>query len=143
LMTRGEYQLKPEPPFVPGTEVAGIVRSAPPGSGFAPGDRVAACCRVGGFSEVAVALPWLPFRLPPRLDFAAGAALVLNYHTAYLALRVRGRLAAGETVLVHGAAGGVGTACLQVAKGLGARAIAVVSSDAKEEVARRAGADEV
>lgn len=143
LMTRGEYQLKPEVPFVPGTEVAGIVRAAPAGSGFAPGDRVAACCRVGGFAEVAVALPWLTFPLPAQLDFAAGAALVLNYHTAFLALRVRGRLAAGETVLVHGAAGGVGTACLQVAKGLGARAIAVVSSDAKEAVAREAGADEV
>src|SRR5205807_820110 len=72
-----------------------------------------------------------------------GAALVLNYHTAYFALKLRGRLAAGETVLVHGAAGGVGTASLQVAKGLGARTIAVVSSDGKERVARDAGADEV
>jgi NADPH:quinone reductase len=143
LMTRGEYQLRPDLPFVPGTEVAGTVRSAPPGSGFEPGQRVAACCRVGGFAEVAAAAPWLTFPLPDSLDFAAGAALVLNYHTAYLALRVRGGLEAGETVLVHGAAGGVGTACLQVAKGLGARTIAVVSSDAKEAVAREAGADEV
>jgi NADPH:quinone reductase len=143
LMTRGEYQTQPELPFVPGTEVAGTVRSAPEGSGFEPGQRVAACCRVGGFAEVAAAAPWLTFLLPERLDFAAGAALVLNYHTAYLSLRVRGRLEAGETVLVHGAAGGVGTACLQVAKGLGARTIAVVSSGEKEAVARAAGADEV
>ena len=80
---------------------------------------------------------------PTRLDFAQGAGLILNYHTAYFALRTRGRLIEGETVLVHGAAGGVGTASIQVAKGLGARTIAVVSSDEKEQVARAAGADEV
>ena len=77
------------------------------------------------------------------MDFAQGAGLILNYHTAYFSLVNRGRLRAGETVLVHGAAGGVGTASLQVAKGLGARTIAVVSNDAKEAVAREAGADEV
>jgi NADPH2:quinone reductase len=143
LMTRGEYQLQPPLPFVPGTEVAGIVRSAPESAAVAPGDAVAACCRVGGFAEVTVAAPHLTFRLPEALDFSEGAALVLNYHTAYLALRIRGRLKEGETVLVHGAAGGVGTASLQVAKGLRARTIAVVSSDAKESVAREAGADEV
>lgn len=143
LMTRGEYQLKPQLPFVPGTEVAGVVRSAPPGAGLRAGERVAACCRIGGFAEVAIASPTLTFALPEQLDFAEGAALVLNYHTAYLALRIRGRLARGETVLVHGAAGGVGTASLQVARGLGARTIAVVSSDAKEATARAAGADEV
>jgi NADPH2:quinone reductase len=142
-MTRGEYQLQPDLPFVPGTEVAGVVRGAPASASVSPGDRVAACTRIGGFAEVAVAAPFLTFPLSDRLDFAEGAALVLNYHTAYLSLRVRGRLAAGETVLVHGAAGGVGTASLQVAQGLGARTIAVVSSDAKEEAARAAGADEV
>jgi NADPH2:quinone reductase len=92
---------------------------------------------------VAVAPAFLTFRLPDALDFDQGAALVLNYHTAYFALKLRGRLAAGETMLVHGAAGGVGTAALQVAKGLGARTIGVVSSDEKERVARAAGADEV
>jgi NADPH2:quinone reductase len=92
---------------------------------------------------VAVAPEFLTFPLPEALDFAQGASLVLNYHTAWFALKVRGRLAEGETVLVHGAAGGVGTAGLQVAKGLGARTIAVVSSDDKEQVAREAGADEV
>jgi NADPH2:quinone reductase len=98
---------------------------------------------LGGFAEVAVAPQHMTFKLPDELDFAQGAALVLNYHTAYFALKLRGRLAEGETVLVHGAAGGVGTASLQVAKGLGANTIAVVSSDEKERIAREAGADEV
>src|SRR6185437_14428161 len=102
-----------------------------------------AFCMLGGFAEVAVAPPWLTFPLPDALDFAQGAGLILNYHTAYFSLKIRGRLAEGETVLVHGAAGGVGTAALQVAKGLGAKTIAVVSSDEKERIAREAGADEV
>jgi NADPH2:quinone reductase len=143
LQTRGEYQFKPPLPFVPGSEVAGIVRSAPEGASVRPGDRVAAFCMLGGFAEVAVAPAVLTFPLPDTLDFAQGAGLILNYHTAYFALAMRGRLKEGETVLVHGAAGGVGTATLQVAKGLGARTIAVVSSDEKETVARVAGADEV
>jgi len=143
LQTRGQYQLKPPTPFVPGAEVAGVVRSAPEGSGFTPGDRVAAMCMLGGFADVAVAPPFLTFALPEALDFAEGAGLILNYHTAYFSLVTRGRLAEGETVLVHGAAGGVGTATLQVAKGLGARTIGVVSSDEKEQAAREAGADEV
>jgi NADPH2:quinone reductase len=143
LQTRGEYQLKPELPFVPGSEVGGVVRSAPEGAGVKPGDRVAAMCMLGAFAEVAVAPEFLTFALPAELDFAQGAALILNYHTAWFALKLRGRLREGETVLVHGAAGGVGTASLQVAKGLGARTIAVVSSEAKERVAREAGADAV
>ena len=143
LQTRGEYQVKPELPFVPGSEVGGVVRSAPEGASVREGDRVAAFCMLGGFAEVAVAPEWLTFPLADNLDFAQGAALVLNYHTAYFALKLRGRLSEGETVLVHGAAGGVGTAALQIAKGLGARTIAVVSSDEKEAVARAAGADEV
>ena len=142
LQTRGEYQLKPPLPFVPGSEVGGVVRSVPDGAGLVAGDRVAAFCGLGGFAETAVAPEFLTFALPDDLDFAQGASLILNYHTAYFALKLRGRLAEGETVLVHGAAGGVGTAALQVAKGLGARTIAVVSSDDKERVARKAGADE-
>ena len=143
LQTRGEYQLKPPLPFVPGSEVGGTVRSAPAGSGVAEGDRVAAFCVLGGFAETAVAPEYMTYALPDELDFAQGASLVLNYHTAYFALKLRGRLSEGETVLVHGAAGGVGTAALQVAKGLGARTIAVVSTDEKEAVARDVGADEV
>ena len=143
LQTRGEYQVKPELPFTPGSEVAGIVRSAPDDAPVRPGDRVAAFCMLGGWAEVAVAPAFFTFRLPDELDFAQGAGLVLNYHTAYFSLRTRGRLASGDTVLVHGAAGGVGTAALQIAKGLGANTIAVVSTDEKERVARDAGADHV
>jgi NADPH2:quinone reductase len=143
LQSRGEYQLKPPLPFVPGSEVAGVVRSAPSGAAVREGDRVAACCMLGGFAEVTTAPEFLTFPLADALDFGQGAGLVLNYHTAWFALTIRGRLADGETVLVHGAAGGVGTAALQVARGLGARTIAVVSSDEKEAVAREAGADEV
>ncbi|MCO5327476.1 MAG: NADPH:quinone oxidoreductase family protein [Solirubrobacterales bacterium] len=143
LQTRGEYQFKPPLPFVPGGEVAGIVRSAPEGSDLSAGDRVAATCMLGGWADVAVAPAFLSFRLPDELDMAQGSGLVLNYHTAYFSLVTRGRLAEGETVLVHGAAGGVGTATIQVAKGLGARVIGVVSDEEKEAVAREAGADEV
>jgi NADPH2:quinone reductase len=143
LQTRGEYQVKPELPFIPGSEVAGVVRSAPDGAAVKPGDRVAAFCMLGGWAQVAVAPEFFTFRLPDELDFAQGAGLVLNYHTAYFSLKTRGRLQEGETVLVHGAAGGVGTAALQIAHGLGARTIAVVSTDEKERVAREAGADEV
>jgi NADPH:quinone reductase len=143
LQTRGEYQFKPPLPFVPGSEVGGIVRSAPDGAAVQPGDRVAAFCMLGGFASVAVAPEFFTFPLPEAFDFAQGAALVLNYHTAWFALKLRGRLQAGEWVLVHGAAGGVGTASLQVAAGLGAHTIAVVSSDAKEAVARDAGAEHV
>jgi NADPH2:quinone reductase len=143
LQTRGAYQVKPELPFVPGSEVGGIVRRAPEGASVKAGDRVAAFSMLGGFAEVTLAQPQFTFKLPERLDFAQGAGLILNYHTAYFSLRTRGRLKEGETVLVHGAAGGVGTASIQVAKGLGARTIAVVSSDEKEQVARDAGADEV
>ena len=143
LQTRGQYQMKPPLPFVPGSEVAGVVRSAPPGAAVSPGERVAAFCALGGWAETAVAPAFFTFPLPEELDFAQGAALILNYHTAYFALVLRGRLEQGEWVLVHGAGGGVGTAALQVARGMGARTIAVVSTEAKREVAIQAGADHV
>jgi len=119
------------------------VRSAPAGAQVNAGERVAAFCGLGGFAETAVAPEFFTFALAPALDFAQGAGLILNYHTAYFALALRGRIKEGETVLVHGAAGGVGTAALQVARGLGARTIAVVSNEAKQQVAEQAGADEV
>src|SRR5580704_8337584 len=115
LQTRGQYQIKPALPWVPGSEVAGVVRQAPSGSRVQPGDRVAAFCMLGGWASVAVAPEVLTFALPDQLDFAQGAGLILNYHTAYFALATRGRVSPGETVLVHGAAGGVGTAAIQVA----------------------------
>jgi NADPH:quinone reductase len=143
LQTRGLYQLKPDLPFVPGSEVAGTVLEAPSASGLEQGQRVAAFTVLGGMAERATAPAYLTFALPETLDFAQGASLILNYHTVYFALKLRGRLKEGERVLVHGAAGGVGTAALQVAKALGAWTVGVVSSDEKERVAREAGADEV
>jgi NADPH2:quinone reductase len=144
LQTRGEYQLKLEPPFVLGGELSGVVREAPEGSGFATGDRVTALAPLGGaFAEVALAPPQAAFKLPDALDFAQGAGYCMNYHTAHFALVRRASLREGETLLVHGAAGGTGTAAVQVGKGLGARVVAVVSTDEKEGVARTAGADEV
>src|SRR5271168_1708141 len=118
LQTRGLYQVKPELPFVPGAEVAGTVVQAPADSGLLAGDRVVAFTVLGGLAERAIAPVFLTFPLPESLDMAEGAGLLLNYHTAYFALKLRGRLVAGEQVLVHGAAGGVGTASLQVAKAL-------------------------
>ncbi len=143
LLTRGEYQLTPDLPFVPGSEVAGVVRSAPAGSGFTAGDRVAAFPVLGGFAEAVAVDPAMVFPLPDDTTWDRAAALPMNYLTCDFALRERARLAEGETVLVHGAAGGVGTAAVQLAAAWGARVLAVVSSEAKAEVARAAGADEV
>ena len=143
LQSRGEYQVQPDLPFTPGSEVAGRVISAPASSGFEEGDRVAGLCVLGGLAEVAVAPAYLTFPLPDRMGFDEGASLIMNYHTAYFSLVDRGRLRAGETVLVNGAAGGVGSAVVQLVAALGGRAIAAVSSEAKAAVARDAGAAEV
>ncbi len=139
LLSRGEYQIKPDLPFAPGVDVAGTVVSGP---GFEPGQRVAGVGGFGGAGERAVVPAMFTFLLPDQLSFDEGAALPMNYLTAEFALYERGGLRAGETVLVHGAAGGLGTATIQVAKGMGARVIGVVSTDEKAEVARAAGADE-
>jgi NADPH2:quinone reductase len=141
LLSKGQYQMKPPVPFVPGVEVAGVVRSAPAGAGVKAGDRVMAFTMLGGWAEVVAAPPNMTFRVPEGWSFEVAAGTVMNYHTAHFALHRRGRLKAGETVLVHGAAGGVGTASIQVARGAGARVLAVVSSEEKAEVARSAGAD--
>jgi NADPH2:quinone reductase len=140
LQSKGQYQYKPEVPFVLGSEAAGVVRSAPEGSGFAPGDRVAAFPGQGAFAEVVACDPDRVLPLPDEVSFAAGAGLPMNYLTAHFTLLERGRMAKDDVVLVHGAAGGVGTAVVQLAAALGHRVIAVVSTDAKAEVARRAGA---
>lgn len=142
LLTKGEYQIKPELPFQLGVDVAGVVRSAPAGSGFVEGQRVAACFPFGGAGADLVAVePDLVFPLPDRYSFEQGAALPMNYLTAEFALATRGGLAAGDTLLVTGAAGGVGTASIQVGKGLGARVIALVSTPEKAELATAVGAD--
>jgi NADPH:quinone reductase len=143
LQTRGLYQIQPGLPFTPGAEVSGVVTDAPADSGLAAGDRVAALCLLGGFAEQVQARVDLTFRLPDDVSFEAGAAFLFNYCTVYFGLIERGHLAEGETVLVHGAAGGIGTAAVQVAKAFGAgRVIAVVSTEEKAQVAMQAGADE-
>ena len=140
LMTRGEYQLRQPVPFILGWEAAGEVLRAPPDSGFAVGDRVVTL-NFGAHAEQVAATPETTFALADELSFEEGAALPLNYLTALAALDRRGGLRAGERVLVHGAAGGVGTATVQIGKALGAEVIAVVSTEEKAEVARKAGAD--
>jgi NADPH:quinone reductase len=142
LICRGEYQIRPPLPFVPGLEVSGVVRSARDGSGFEPGMRVAAGTAFGGWAELVAAPEMLVMPLPDGASFDAGAGFVVNYQTAHLALTRRGRLAEGEVVLVHGAAGGVGTACVQVARALGAGTIiGVARGRERMAVAMAAGAD--
>lgn len=145
LLTRGLYQYKPELPFSPGAEIAGVVRSAPAGAHVGAGDRVLGLTMLsGGMAEV-VALPAeRVFPLPDSVSFEAGAGILFNDLTVQFALRTRGRLAQGETVLVHGAAGGIGTSALRLAPALGAACtIAVVSTEEKAETARAAGASDV
>ena len=141
LQTKGMYQIRPEPPFIPGVEASGVVRSAPADSGVSPGDRVAvwgSTCH----AQVVAGHPDQVFKLPDEMSLAEGAAFVLNYQTAMFCLVDRGGLKAGESVLVLGAAGGVGTSAIQVAKGLGAGPIiGLVSTPEKAEVAAAAGAD--
>jgi NADPH2:quinone reductase len=141
LLSKGEYQLKPEPPFTLGVDFAGTVVSGP--EGFEPGQRVVGVLPHGGAAERVAVPADFAFPLPDGLSYDEGAALPMNYLTAHFALVERGGIKEGETVLVHGAAGGVGTATIQVAKGYGAKSIAVVSSDEKAAVAKAAGADEV
>lgn len=141
LLSKGEYQLKPELPFTLGVDFAGTVVAD--SNGFTAGQRVVGVLPHGGAAELVACPAMFVFPLPDSLSYDEGAAIPMNYLTAHFALVERGSLQAGETVLVHGAAGGVGTASIQVAKGYGARTIAVVSTEEKGEVARQAGADEV
>ncbi|TQF68712.1 NADPH:quinone oxidoreductase family protein [Rhodococcus spelaei] len=143
LISYGKYQLRPEPPFVPGAEIAGVVISAPEGSGLEPGDRVLAMSDLGGYAE-RVAIPASRvMRIPEQLDFEQAASLIINYQTMEFALARRAGLVAGETVVVLGAAGGVGTAAIQLAKAHGARVIAVVRRSGAADFLRELGADEV
>lgn len=145
LLTRGLYQYKPELPFTPGGEVAGVVRSAPVGAHVKPGDRVLGLTMItDGMAEVVLLPPERVFALPDNISMRAGAGILFNDLTVHFALRTRGRLMPGETVLVHGGAGGIGTSALRLAPALGAaRTIAVVSSPNKVAVAETAGADDV
>lgn len=137
LLSKGMYQLRPEPPFTIGIDVAGTVVSGP---GLEPGQRVAGAVPYGGGAERAVVPRAWTFPIPDSLSFDKAAALPMNYLTAHFALLERGGLQAGETVLVNGAAGGVGTASIQVAAGFGAEVVAVTSTPEKAEYARAVGA---
>lgn len=143
LRSSGGYQHRPSLPFTLGAEAAGFVRSSPPGCPLVPGQRVAVVVGQGAWQQTVVARPDDVFPLPEQVSITAGAGMVLNYLTAHFALIRRACLTPGETVLVHGAAGGVGVATLHIAKAHGARTIAVVSTREKAAAADAAGADEV
>ncbi|CAM2173318.1 NADPH:quinone reductase [Paraburkholderia sacchari] len=141
LIIENKYQVKPPLPFTPGAEVAGIVRAAGEGVALAPGMRVVAYVGNGGFAEQVLADAAACVPLPEGADFATAAAFTLAYGTSHHAVVDRAALRAGETMLVLGAAGGVGLAAVEIGKALGARVIAAASSDEKLEVCRRFGAD--
>jgi NADPH:quinone reductase len=143
LLLRGEYQLRLEPPFIPGMEVAGVVQSAPYESEFKPGHRVTALAMLGGWAERVVVPPAGLKLTPDDIDDAEAVALLGNYQTMYFALAHRGALRHGETVLVLGSAGGVGTAAVQVAKALGAKVIAMVHRPHAAGFVESLGADVV
>jgi NADPH:quinone reductase len=141
LQTRGAYQMRVALPYTPGMDAAGVVRSCAPGADFRPGQRVAVLVPYGCWQEVITVPPERVLPLPDGMSFKAAAAAPLNYLTGLFALVRRARALAGETLLVHGAAGGVGTAALQLGKALGLRTIAVAGDEAKREFAVRCGAD--
>jgi len=144
LMIRDLYQFKPERPYAPGGEIAGVVEAIGDGvTNFRPGDRVLAGIGNGGLVEkVAVPVGRL-FPVPEGVPFEKAASLLMTYGTTIHGLKDRGHIKPGDTVLVLGAAGGVGLSAVELAKAFGARVVAAVSSEVKGEVARRAGADEV
>ncbi len=146
LLVAGTYQQRPELPFVPGAEVAGVVVEAPSGSGFAPGERVLARLLAGGLSgggyaEAANAFPADVLRIPDTMSFEHAAAFFINYETGWFGLHRRAHIQPGEFLLVHAAAGGVGSAAVQLGKAAGATVIASVGAPEKAEVCRRLGAD--
>ena len=143
LMVQGLYQVKPPLPFSPGAEVAGLIKEVGEGvQGLKAGDRVMGFPGTGGFAEECVVAAEKIMPLPEDMDFASGAALVLTYGTSLHALQDCGRLQPGETLLVLGAAGGVGAAAVEIGKAMGARVIAAASSEEKLALCRRLGADE-
>ena len=144
LIIQNKYQFKPELPFSPGSELAGVVKSVGPGvTAFKPGDKVIAYATYGAFAEEVKLEAGRLMPLPEGMDFASGAAFLLTYGTSDHALRDRAQLKAGETLLVLGASGGVGLAAIEIGKALGARVIACASTADKLEVCRQHGADEL
>lgn len=143
LVIAGKYQVKTEPPFIPGNEAAGVVAAVGDGvKGFAVGDRVVGMTQGGAFAEKCVVDTAKCMPVPDGLDFDQAAGFTVTYGTSYHALKQSTALQAGETLLVLGAAGGVGIAAVEIGKAIGARVIAAASSNEKLEFAREAGADE-
>lgn len=144
LVVSGKYQVLPQRPFSPGKDFAGVVLEVGEGvDKFAPGDRVLCHVEHGGFAEQALVTQHQAFRLPDGLSFIDAAAMGLVYQTAYLALIDRGQFKPGERVLVGGAAGGIGLATVQLAKGLGAIVLAAVRDEEEAALVRKNGADHV
>lgn len=144
LMIRDLYQFKPERPYSPGGEIAGVIEAVGEGvEGFAVGDHVMAGIGNGGLVEKAIVPAGRMFPVPDGVPFEKAASLLMTYGTTIHGLKDRGHIKPGDVVLVLGAAGGVGLSAVELAKAFGARVVAAVSSEAKGEVARKAGADEV
>jgi NADPH:quinone reductase len=144
LIIEDKYQFKPERPFAPGSEVAGVVESLGEGvTSFKVGQRVTASAGWGGYAEKIKVPAARVLLIPDAMPFDEASAFVFTYGTSYYALKDRGALRAGETVLILGGAGGVGVAAIELAKAMGARAVAAVSTDEKAAFARDAGADDV
>jgi NADPH2:quinone reductase len=143
LATQGLHQHKPPLPYIPGCEIAGIVRAAPEASEWVPGQPAAAFLWQGGYAEVASVPAHSLVAVPYGTSLSTAAAMVVNYHTVLFGLDRRGHVSEGETVLVLGAAGGIGSAAIQVSHGLGARAIGGVANEEQRETALAAGADDV
>jgi len=148
LMVAGQYQVKPDLPFVPGTEISGVVEHAPRDSGFQSGDRVSALLdngglTRGGYAEMADARADTIQRIADSMPFDDAAAFTLIYQTAWFGLHRRANLLSGETLLVHAGAGGVGSAAIQVGKAARAMVIATAGSDEKTAVCLELGADHV
>lgn len=144
LIIQGKYQFKPELPFSPGGEVAGVVKTVGEGvTSLKPGDRVIASSGWGGFAEELVVDADRTIPMPDGMDFVPASAFVLTYGTSYHALKDRAQLQAGETMLVLGASGGVGLSAIQIGKMMGAKVIAAASTDQKLEVCKANGADEL
>jgi NADPH2:quinone reductase len=142
LIIQNKYQFRPELPFTPGSELAGVIRAVGEGvSGFKPGDKVLAFVSQGAFAQQIAVPAKMAMPMPPGLDFDTAAAVTLTYGTSHHAVVDRAQLKAGETMLVLGAAGGVGLAAIEIGKALGARVIAAASSDEKLEVCKAHGAD--
>ncbi|PKV78035.1 NADPH:quinone oxidoreductase family protein [Nocardia fluminea] len=143
LLCRGQYQVKPALPFTPGVELCGEVVAVGAGAGFAVGDRIVGTTNLpgGAFAELAVLDADSAFPAPDSLDDAEAAALVIGYQTSWFALHRRTQVRPGETLLVHAAAGGVGSSAVQLGKAAGARVIGVVGGPEKAEYCRSLGAD--